>query len=75
MGYDSCEPFWGSGRAVVDDVVQGEVMGFGILLELHTGRKRAKIKDDFTVPWYEGWLLWDDIGELFDKRLLCTPIL
>lgn len=51
------------------------MMSFRILVELDTGRKRAKIEDDFAITWYEGRLLWDDIGELFDERPLGTPVL
>lgn len=75
LGHDSGEPFGASGRAVANGVVEGEMMGFGILLELDTGRKGAKVEDDFATTGYEGRLLWDDTGELLDQRLLGTPVL
>lgn len=75
LGHDSCEPFGVSGWAIVEGVVEGEVMSFGILLELDTGRKRAKKEDNFTVTGYESRLLWDNIGKLFDERPLGAPVL
>ena len=75
MGHDSGEPFGASGRAVANGVVEGEMMGFGILLELDTGRKGAKVEDDFAITGYEGRLLRDDTGKLLDQRLLGTPVL
>lgn len=75
LGHHSCEPFGASGRAVADGVVEGEMMGFWILLELDTGRKRANVEDDFATTGYEGRLLWDDTGKLLDQRLLGTPVL
>lgn len=75
LGHDSCEPFGASGRAIADGVVEGKMMGFGILLQLNTGRKRAKVEDDFAITGYEGRLLWDDTGKLLDQRLLGTPVL
>lgn len=51
------------------------MVGFRILSQLDTGRKRAKVEDDFAITEYEGRLLWDDTGKLLDQRLLGTPVL
>ncbi len=50
-------------------------MGFRILLELDTGRKRVQIEDDFAMARYEGRLFRDNFDQRFDKRSLGTPVL
>ena len=75
MSHDSCEPFGASSEAVVDGVMEGELLTLRILSEQSIGRQRTKVENDFASSWYESWLLWDSIGMPFDKRFFGTPVL